>query len=106
MAGTITVLDDCTFGVSGWEFDGEGPDVAWWAATAEGKRKEFPYPANAIQVAELVPQGLEGTSPNYVAGEWLEGELWFERRATITASARLSKRLMHERRELLVEIQG
>lgn len=47
VAGTITVIDDCTFRVSNWEFDGNGPLVAWWAATAEGDPEEFPYPANA-----------------------------------------------------------
>ena len=32
VTGTIEVIDDCTFQVTNWGFDGEGPDVEWWAA--------------------------------------------------------------------------
>ena len=47
VAGTVTVIDDCTFKVDGWEFDGKGPVVEWWAAAASGSDTVFPYPANA-----------------------------------------------------------
>ena len=30
--GTIEVLDDCTFRIQGWQFDGVGPAVEWCAA--------------------------------------------------------------------------
>jgi hypothetical protein len=52
--GTVMVLDDCTFRVQGWEFDGQGPKVEWWAAKAtRGDPETFPYNANAIKVGEL-----------------------------------------------------
>ena len=31
VAGSITVLDDCTFRIQGWQFDGIGPAVEWCA---------------------------------------------------------------------------
>lgn len=27
--GTVTVIDDCTFRIQGWQFDGLGPAVEW-----------------------------------------------------------------------------
>ena len=30
--GSIEVLDDCTFRIQGWQFDGVGPAVEWCAA--------------------------------------------------------------------------
>ena len=62
VAGEVTVIDDCTFRVQSWEFDGQGPAVEWWAAQQEGSPSTFPYPANAIRIAELRDNG------NYVAG--------------------------------------
>ena len=62
VAGEVTVIDDCTFRVQSWEFDGQGPAVEWWAAQQEGSPSTFPYPANAIKIAELRDNG------NYVAG--------------------------------------
>lgn len=32
VAGSITVIDDCTFRIQGWQFDGEGPAVEWCAS--------------------------------------------------------------------------
>ncbi|NJR43236.1 MAG: DM13 domain-containing protein [Akkermansiaceae bacterium] len=32
IAGTVTVIDDCTFRIEGWQFDGEGPAVEWCAS--------------------------------------------------------------------------
>lgn len=31
VAGSITVIDDCTFRIQGWQFDGIGPAVEWCA---------------------------------------------------------------------------
>ena len=31
VAGEVTVLDDCTFRIQGWQFDGLGPAVEWCA---------------------------------------------------------------------------
>lgn len=31
VAGTVEVIDDCTFRVQGWQFDGLGPAVEWYA---------------------------------------------------------------------------
>lgn len=31
VAGKVTVLDDCTFRIEGWQFDGKGPAVEWCA---------------------------------------------------------------------------
>ena len=67
VAGTVTVIDDCTFQVDGWEYDGLGPAVAWWAAAASGPDDEFPYPANAKFVALLTRAG--GGELDYVTGE-------------------------------------
>lgn len=55
--GVITVVDDCTFEISGWQFDGVGPAVEWWAAMQDDSENLFPYPANAIKVGELGPPG-------------------------------------------------
>ena len=66
LAGSVTVIDDCTFEVTGWEFDGLGPAVEWWVAAAEGDDEVFPYPANAKYVGALGPPGNES---NYVTGE-------------------------------------
>lgn len=60
--GEITVVDDCTFEISGWQFDGIGPAVEWWAAMQDGTENLFPYPANAIKIGEL------GSPGNYVTG--------------------------------------
>lgn len=45
VAGTVTVIDDCTFEVTGWEFNGQGPALVWYGAPADekGNPKEFPY---------------------------------------------------------------
>jgi hypothetical protein len=32
VAGSITVIDDCTFRIQGWQFDGKGPAVEWCAS--------------------------------------------------------------------------
>jgi hypothetical protein len=29
VAGTVEVIDDCTFRIQGWQFDGKGPAVEW-----------------------------------------------------------------------------
>lgn len=55
--GTITVIDDCTFRIQGWQFDGLGPAVEWWGSMQEGSVTEFPYPANAIKIGELGAPG-------------------------------------------------
>ena len=34
VAGKVTVLDDCTFRIQGWQFDGLGPAVEWCALQA------------------------------------------------------------------------
>eukprot|EP00892_Ulva_mutabilis_P011125 jgi/Ulvmu1/8385/UM042_0092.1 len=60
--GTITVLDDCTFRISQYSFDGEGPAVEWWADNAAGDPAVFPYSPAAIKVAEL------GSPGNYQTG--------------------------------------
>lgn len=30
VAGIVTVIDDCTFRIQGWQFDGLGPAVEWY----------------------------------------------------------------------------
>ncbi|EFN50780.1 hypothetical protein CHLNCDRAFT_142500 [Chlorella variabilis] len=30
VSGTVRIVDDCTFEVSGFTYDGQGPDVYWW----------------------------------------------------------------------------
>lgn len=60
--GTVTVIDDCTFRIQGWQFDGLGPDVEWWGSKQEGSDTVFPYPANAIKIGEL------GTPGSYQTG--------------------------------------
>jgi hypothetical protein len=63
--GTITVIDDCTFQVSDWEFDGEGPGVEWWGEKFEGEPnfiRQFPLSSTAIKIGEL------GTPGNYQTG--------------------------------------
>eukprot|EP00803_Ostreobium_quekettii_P009824 evm.model.scf_487.2 EVM.evm.TU.scf_487.2 scf_487:39903-41751(-) len=32
VSGTVVVLDDCTFGVQNFTYDGTGPDVFWYGA--------------------------------------------------------------------------
>lgn len=58
--GTIVVKDDCTFAVTGWQFDGLGPAPEWWAAMQDMEPLVFPYPANAMKIAKL---GEEGAFP-------------------------------------------
>ena len=55
--GEITVIDDCTFEISGWQFDGVGPAVEWWAAMQDDTANLFPYPANAQKIGELGAPG-------------------------------------------------
>jgi hypothetical protein len=57
VAGSVTVLDDCTFRISGWQFDGEGPAVEWWGAKQSGDPKMFPYPGTARKIGELGVRG-------------------------------------------------
>ena len=61
VAGTITVIDDCTFKVEGFDFDGLGPAVYWWAAKAEGADNVFPFPANAKRIASFTEPGSTET---------------------------------------------
>lgn len=63
--GVITVVDDCTFEISGWQFDGMGPAVEWWAAMQDDRENVFPYPANAIKVGELGPPGNYQTGSDH-----------------------------------------
>jgi hypothetical protein len=60
--GTVLVIDDCTFLVNGWQFDGLGLPVEWWAAQQEGDATVFPYPANARPISSL------GQPGNYTLG--------------------------------------
>lgn len=62
VAGDVTVIDDCTFRVRNWEFDGLGPAVEWWADTAQGDPDAFPYSAASRKIGEI------GTPGNYLAG--------------------------------------
>jgi hypothetical protein len=55
--GTITVIDDCTYMIEGWQFNGQGPAVEWWCAKQEGDAGVFPYPANAKKIGELGEPG-------------------------------------------------
>ena len=73
--GTITVLDDCTFKVEGWDFDGVGPAVEWWAAKADptvtdGKLPYATANSNAKKISEVLkPNPPKNVSPlPYVAG--------------------------------------
>ena len=63
VGGMLTVIDDCTFRVTSWTFDGTGPAVEWWAEQGEGDPEMFPYdPATSLKIAEI------GEPGNYVAG--------------------------------------
>lgn len=64
--GEITVIDDCTFEISGWQFDGAGPAVEWWAAMQDDRDNLFPYPANAQKIGELGAPGNYQTGAQYV----------------------------------------
>eukprot|EP00877_Chromochloris_zofingiensis_P010194 jgi/Chrzof1/5428/Cz16g02190.t1 len=37
VSGTITILDDCTFRVTGFNYDGKAPATYWWGAPAVNK---------------------------------------------------------------------
>eukprot|EP00892_Ulva_mutabilis_P011124 jgi/Ulvmu1/8384/UM042_0091.1 len=63
--GVITVIDDCTFEISGWQFDGIGPAVEWWAAMQNDREDLFPYPANAQKIGELGAPGNYQTGSNH-----------------------------------------
>ena len=53
VAGEITVVDDCTFRVTGWQYDGLGPAVEWWAAPADAASPaQFDYNAG-VYIATL-----------------------------------------------------
>jgi hypothetical protein len=63
VAGDVTVIDDCTFRVQGWEFDGGGPAVEWWGAMQNGDTTTFPYSDASMKIGELGPPG------KYVVGK-------------------------------------
>jgi hypothetical protein len=61
VSGTVNVIDDCTFEVTDWQFDGLGPVVEWWGAKQTGDPKVFPYKdPTAKKIAEL---GKVGSYP-------------------------------------------
>lgn len=69
IAGEVEVIDDCTFRVTGWEFDGIGPAVEWWAAPQSTvlDPTEFPFSeGQSIKIGEL-GTGIPGDGP-YVVG--------------------------------------
>jgi hypothetical protein len=61
-AGDLAVIDDCTFRVKSWEFDGQGPAVEWWGAKQAGDPKTFPYNEASLKIGEL------GSPGNYTVG--------------------------------------
>lgn len=63
VAGQITVIDDCTFRVRGWEYDGTGPAVEWWAAPVSSAT-----PAAFDYAAGVYIATIQDTSGEDVAG--------------------------------------
>ena len=63
IAGSIVVEDDCTFHLTDWEFDGEGPPAAWWLATADYKPQPFlrGSPDETFKIADLTDEEGELT---------------------------------------------
>ena len=63
-AGRLTVLDDCTFVVNNFEYDGTAPAVYWWGAS---DRSSFRYAKRSSSSPRFPPQ----VSHRSVRGSWL-----------------------------------
>ncbi|KAK9902134.1 hypothetical protein WJX75_005494 [Coccomyxa subellipsoidea] len=85
IAGTITIIDDCSFKVSNFSYDGLAPAVHWWGAKSLGVKDlrngqelnpmKVTGPVNGLDMTvPLLTQGATWDNVTYIVA-WCETAL-------------------------------